>query len=74
MPIGGTLPITPHLTSSRMSTRSIAPIAPRMPCLIWAPSRAGPAGAEQAISRRREPMTTSPLVPMSTATRTSGLS
>ena len=43
-----------------------------MPWRIWAPSNAGPAGAEHAHRRSREPSSTSPLVPMSTAMRSCG--
>ncbi len=50
----------------------MAPMAARMPWRIWAPSSAGPAGAEHAHSRSREPSRTSPLVPMSTAMRRAG--
>ena len=57
-----------------MLTRSMAPSAARMPWRICAPSSAGPAGAEQAQRCSREPSSTSPLVPMSTAMRISGVS
>jgi hypothetical protein len=71
MPRAGASPIVCTRMSSSTATRSIAPWAPRMPWRIWAPSKAGPAGAEQAQSRAREPRRTSPLVPMSTAARCS---
>ena len=74
MPAAGAEPITPQCTSSSIRTSSMAPIAPRIPWRICAPSRAGPAGAEQAMSRSFEPMTTSPLVPMSTRARSASLS
>ena len=74
MPIARAEPMTLQWTSSSIVTASIAPIAPLMPWRICAPSSAGPAGAEHAMSRSFEPMTTSPLVPMSTSARSSSLS
>ena len=74
IPIAGTSPMTAQSKSCAASTFSMAPSAPLIPSLICAPSRAGPAGAEQAVSRSREPITTSPFVPISTKTRISSLS
>ncbi len=48
-----------------MRTRSIAPGAARWPQVIWAPSKAGPVGEEQASSRSLLPSTISALVPTS---------
>ena len=71
IPWGALSPITWNRRSPFSThTRSMAPTAPRMPWRICAPSSAGPAGAEHAIRRSRVPMTTSPLVPMSTTART----
>ena len=75
MPWGAPSPITwKRRSPSSTQTRSMAPTAPRIPWRICAPSSAGPAGAEQAISRSRVPITTSPFVPMSTTARTPTLS
>jgi hypothetical protein len=49
----------------------MAPRVARIPCRMAAPSKAGPAGAEHARIRPREPRAISPLVPMSTANRIS---
>ena len=69
MPSAAVSPIVWMRTSSSIVTRSMAPAAPRMPWRICPPSNAGPAGAEHAHRRSAEPSSTSPLVPMSTATR-----
>src|SRR5256885_2238321 len=55
MPSAAVSPIVCTCTSSSTRTRSMAPCAPRIPWRICAPSSAGPAGAEQANRRSREP-------------------
>ena len=66
-PTGGTLPITLIRRRPSTTTFSIAPVLPRMPQEIRAPSKAGPAAVEAAESFPSASSTISPLVPMSTS-------
>ena len=66
MPCAGPSPMTCQRSAPPSSQAwSMAPSAPRMPQVIFAPSKAGPAAVEQATRRARLPSTSSPLVPMS---------
>ena len=56
-----------------MRTRSIAPGAARWPCVICAPSKAGPVGLEQHNTPPLSPRTISALVPTSTISMSSSL-
>ena len=67
MPIASASPMTSSVERRRpsMRTPSMAPSAARIPHLIWAASKAGPAGAAQASTRSLEPSAISLLVPTS---------
>ena len=66
-PAGSTSPMTwKRISPFSSHTLSMAPGAPRMPKVIFAPSSAGPAAVEQAAMRPFARNTISPLVPMST--------
>jgi hypothetical protein len=70
IPIGSPSPITASSSESPSTfTPSIAPPAARIPHLIWAASKAGPAGAAVASTRSLEPSAISLLVPTSMNSR-----
>ena len=70
IPTASVSPITCSVSASpSILTPSIAPSAARMPHLIWAASKAGPAGAAVASTRSFDPSAISLLVPTSMNSR-----